>query len=210
MRTPKAYQRIIFGASIAFLLLLAGFQAVILSFSEADILRQATLQSMRCQRIAKVALLLQGHPDENIRVQAISELQNTLPVWETQQARILAFKSSDLSLLATQSQPDFIVIDAAAKVILAHPKSQADPTQVSIIVQNEHDYSVLMTQLTSLLQQHIEDFNRMLVIVQDSTTALIMALVIAQFMLAEKDRHIAQKAYAKQKTKEQEEQIDGA
>src|SRR5690242_14012373 len=100
MRTPKAYQRIIFGASIAFLLLLAGFQAVVLTFSEADILRQTTSQSTRCQRIAKVALLLGGHPSEDIRVQAVSELQNTLPAWETQQARILAFKSSDLSLLA--------------------------------------------------------------------------------------------------------------
>lgn len=191
MRTKLTItRRILFGTTVVFLLLLAGFQAVVLTFSEADILRQTTSQSTRCQRIAKIALLLEDHPSEDLRVQAISELQNTLPAWETQQARILAFKSNDLSLLAIQAQPDFTVIDAAARVILAHSKSQADPTQVSIIVQNEHDYTVLMGQLAGLLQQHIEDFNRMLVIVQNSTVALIAALVIAQFVLAEKESRL--------------------
>jgi hypothetical protein len=179
---------------LGFILLLAGLQTILVSFSEAELLRQTTLQSTRCQRIAKIAQVLGGTPEISMRAQYISELQNTLPIWEQQQARALKYKSSDLYLLATQAQPDFVAIDAAAKTILVHPANRADPVQVDIVLQKERNYTVQMSQLASLLQQHIEESNTRLMVIAEIIVGLILIAVVAQLVSSERERGAALKS----------------
>lgn len=194
MRKLHIVRRTFFVASLALILLLAVFQTILMTFSEAEALRQLTLQSTRSQRIAKIAQALAGDPGDSLRAQYISELQNTLPVWEQEQTRALKYKSSDLYLLATQAQPDFASIDAAAKTILAHPKDQVDPVQLTIILQKERNYTVLMTQAATLLQQHIEESNNRLMVAAEIIIGLILITVVAQLVSSEKERGAALKS----------------
>ncbi|SRR6266567_253938 len=130
------------------------FQAIPLTISNNDaILHYATLQQSISQRIAKDALILQYGPADN-NAQAISELQNMLPTWESDQANL---QNSNLSgtaqTLLISSTTNYVSIDAAVRAILAHPQT-IDIVQTQIIHMQERPYFLAISQVANeLLQQ---------------------------------------------------------
>jgi MFS superfamily sulfate permease-like transporter len=122
------------------------------------IARQRTIE----QLIVKDVLILAYRPTSE-HVQAISELQNSLPVWEKVEAGLQNGDDSlgispnlppEVKALILQAQSDFTSIDTAAHQILAHP-SQVDQTQLLIILQHERAYSLTLFQVSSLFEDHI-------------------------------------------------------
>lgn len=127
------------------------------------IARQRTLE----QLIVKDVLIL-TYRSSGDRVQAISEIQNALPTWEKVQAGLqngdesLGISSNlpgEINLVLLQAQSDFTSIDTATHQILAHP-SQVDQTQLSIILQHDHTYSLDMFQMSDLFESHILSISR--------------------------------------------------
>lgn len=176
---PKFGRRVAFIASLVLLLLLALAQVFRLAFNEETELRQATLQSARCQRVVKIALILKDVSiDQNARLQAVSELQNTLPAWEKQQSRMQSYQTASLSVLVVQTQADFAAMDTAAWSILANPTKPADPVQVGIILQREHNYTTIMTQLATLVQQRLEEIDREIITFEQIVTALLFIAIV--------------------------------
>ncbi|HEX3640213.1 MAG TPA: hypothetical protein VHV10_02865 [Ktedonobacteraceae bacterium] len=126
------------------------------------IARQRTIE----QQIVKDVLIL-DRPAGNY-IQAISELQNSLPAWEQVQIGLQKGDDSlgispnlpaDIKLLILQSLSDFASIDTAARKILAHP-SPVDQIQLTIILQHEHGYSLTMFQVSGLFEDHIHGISQ--------------------------------------------------
>lgn len=127
------------------------------------IARQRTIE----QLIVKDVLIL-SYRDTADHVQAISELQNALPAWEQVEHGLQNGDASlgispnlppEVKLLVLQAQSDFTSIDTAAHQILAH-SSPVDQTQLMIILQHEHTYSVTMFQMSDLFESHIQVISR--------------------------------------------------
>lgn len=180
MDKSTTYRRIVFIVAITLLVVVIVCQILPLTFSESDLIGQSALQGMRAQKIAKDALTLEYRP-ENAHIQAISEIQNTLPVWEAEQKQLLNTHNNDMQTLLNQAQPDYTAIDTATTKLLMHPD---DLTQVQIILQHERNYSLLMSQVSMLIQARIESFNLDLIITQIVISTLIAATVIVLFVLS--------------------------
>jgi hypothetical protein len=150
----------IFG--IILILFSIGFAALpLIPNSSLDVIRITVRQRALEERIVKDALTLTYQPSS--RVQAVSELQNTLPVWEQVQNGLMngdtslgisPNQPSDTKLLLLQAQSDFVNMDTSARQILAHP-SPVDATQLSIILQHEQSYYTTMAHVDSLSEDHI-------------------------------------------------------
>lgn len=176
---PKFGRRIVFVASLVLLLLLVATQMLRLAFNEETELRQATLQSARCQRVVKVALILKDPSiTRDTRLQVVSELQNTLPSWEKQQGRMQSYQTDSLRILVVQTQADFAAMDTAAWSILANPNRPADPVQVGIIVQHEHNYTTIMAQLATLVQQRLEEIDHEIIAFEQIVTGLLFIAIV--------------------------------
>lgn len=123
------------------------------------IARQRTIE----QLIVKDVLIL-AYRNTADHAQAVSELQNALPAWEQVERGLQNGDASlgishnlppEIHLLLLQAQSDFTSIDTAAHQILAHP-SNVDQTQLMIILQHEHAYSITMFQMSDLFEGHIQ------------------------------------------------------
>jgi hypothetical protein len=180
MRKINIYRRIAFIASIALLILLAGFVLLPLTYSEADLVSQSCLQGMRAQKIAKDALTLEYRP-ASAHIQAISEIQNTLPAWEKEQTQLVQTHNTDIQTLLSQAQPDYVALDTAANKLLAHPD---DTTQIQIILQHERNYSLIMNQVSVLIQDRIDAVNTELIVTQVVIATLIAGTVVMLFVLS--------------------------
>lgn len=158
--------------------------------SNADTtLHYATQQQALSQRIAKDALLLQyGSPSDG--VQAINELQNMLPSWESNQ---IALQNSHLSdpaqaLFATTASP-YVSIDAAARSILAHPASVI--VEVAIIRNQERGYFLAISQVANNLQQQEYDSKLSLFIISEGMCVIVLAIKSTLIFLVESAaRHV--------------------
>ncbi|OLD63409.1 MAG: hypothetical protein AUF65_02420 [Chloroflexi bacterium 13_1_20CM_50_12] len=146
-----------------------------IAFSALPLIPNSTLGVIRIiarqraigQQIVKDVLILAYRPPPE-HVQAISEIQNALPVWEQVQAGLQNGDSSlgispnlpgDIKLLLLQAQSDFTSVDTATHQILAHP-SPIDQTQLSIILHHEHGYSLAMFQVSDLFESHIRGISQ--------------------------------------------------
>lgn len=132
-----------------------------------DVIRLIARQRTLEQLIAKDTLILAYRPTDD-HVQAISELQNTLPAWEKVELGLQNGDASlgispnlpgNIKLLLLQAQSDFTGIDASAHYILAHP-DPVDQTQLSIVLQHERAYSVTMFQVNTLFNDYIQEMSR--------------------------------------------------
>jgi hypothetical protein len=187
MRKKSIYRSIAFSLAMALFVFLIGFQILPLSYNESSIIDQTDLQAMRAQRIAKDALILSYRPNGE-HAQAISELQNTLPAWERQQAWLQQnVRNPDIQTLLDQAQPDYQALDTAARQLLAHP---TDQTQMVIILQHERNYSLLMNQISSLVQERAQAINSDLVIFQVAITVAIIVLVILLMVLSRQPKPV--------------------
>lgn len=185
MRT--IFRRIAFVGALFLLLALAGTHFLPLIFNEPDIISQTALQSTRAQRIAKDAVILTYRPNSE-RAQAVSELQNTLPAFESQQTKLQTVTNSDLHLLVSQSQSDYTSLVTATKILLDQPDGKVNMTQLQIILDHERNYSLLMSQLASLRAAQIHANNVIFVAVQTIDVALILVIGGVLFVLSKQTK----------------------
>jgi hypothetical protein len=181
------YIRIAFVTAIVFLLLLGAFQSIwVFGGSASSIMNQVGLQRARVQAITKNVLILAYRPITE-HAQAVSELQNVLPIWERTQNGLKAGNASlqlpanvpgDIATLVSLAQSDYLAIDTAARVILAHTATPVDPLQLAIVVSHEHGYALAMTQVVNAWQQHIDAAFFHLYLIESGITLGLIALIL--------------------------------
>lgn len=145
MRKLRKLTRIIMPFCFVLLLIEAGFQAIPLTVSGAQI-SQADMQKTRCEVIAKSALILEYRPPSE-HIQAISDLQVVLPRFMQEQATLNGSRSESIQAYLIQAQPDYQAIVKATQIILAQKDKPVDMTQVSIILAHERGYTTTMNEL---------------------------------------------------------------
>jgi hypothetical protein len=153
----------IFG--IIAILLSSAFTAIpIIPSNALNVVRLIARQRTIEQIIVKDCLLL-AYGTSSERIQALSELQDNLPMWEQVETALQNGDASlgisshlpgDISTLVLQAQPDFTSIDIAAHHILSHP-SPVDQTQLAIILQHESSYSVTIFQLNGVYDAYLQE-----------------------------------------------------
>lgn len=130
--------------------------------SSLDVIRITVRQRALEERIVKDVLTLACQPTS--KVQAINELQTTLPTWEQVQVGLLNGDASlgispnppeDINLLLLQAQSDYMSIDTAIHQILAHP-STVDQLQIAIVLQHDSGYYTTMAHVDMLLEAHVQ------------------------------------------------------
>lgn len=150
----KTIMRILIIFTIALIALIIAYETTLLVSSNPTA-RYISAQQWVSQRIAKDVLLLQyGSVDD--RTQAINELQNMLPYFESNQAHIVASPQPDaITTLIRSATVDFTDMDTAAKKLLDAPADKpADPIQVRIILDHERSYFLAYSQINTLVQQN--------------------------------------------------------
>lgn len=179
----KIFRRVVFVLVLILLCAQVGAQFLPLVYNASDVINQTDLQSTRTQRMTKDALILANSSNNsNEHALAVSELQTTLPAWETQQTTLHLLRNSDARVLIAQSQLKYASIDQAVKTLLAHPTGKVDLTQVQIILDNEQGYSSFMSQLAALRQTQIQANTLNFFIAQTILLALIAVATILLFM----------------------------
>ena len=163
---------------VLFLLFLFAIALFMVSLRPYDIIQAANAQRVRGQAIAKDALILQNSANANQWPQAISELQDIAPLWQREHASLLAFHSSNLQIAMVPVNADYIAINQALMVILAH-KAPADSVQVAIILQHVPDYGVEMNQVVTLMLQDLDGIQQQIFIYCVIVYACLVALAIA-------------------------------
>ena len=185
LQKVRAFSKIIIVFGIAILLLLAGFQSIpMLSASSAQTINQAGLQRTRVELIAKSALILANRP-ESEHIQALSDLQVVLPLFEQEQADLSHNPYGDVQVMLQSIRGSYLAIDTAARSILAH-KDRVEIEQIQIILSKNQDYRAGINQIVTALQVHADDQLHQLFSIEIILDALL--LILALFLLYVLDR----------------------
>lgn len=157
--------------------------------SNADTtLHYATQQQAISQRIAKDALILQYDGADG--TQAINELQNMLPSWESNQAALQNSHLTDpaQALFATTTSP-YTSIDAAVHAILVHPANTG--VEAAIIRNQERSYFLAISQVANNLQQQEYDSRIALFFISEGVCVIILVIkATLVFVVESAARHL--------------------
>lgn len=156
------------------------------SGNDLQVLSQVSSQEWSSQRIAKDALIMQsGTPFQ--RIQAVNELQTTLPEFEaTQRAMQNSTLSVDTQVLFASTSTDYTAIDTATRAILVHPDQAADPTQVRIITDHTDPYFSTISQIASIAQQRILLRTQWLFGIEITLCGIVFALEVWRLVAIER------------------------
>lgn len=173
--------RVIIGACLVLLILLALFQSLPLNHALDDDLQieqMSASQAWIAERVAKDVQELEG-TSTFLQVQAISELQNMLPAFESQQMALAREPTlPDIQPLLLDSQSDFVSMDMAAKALLAKLDQPVDPLEVQVILLHERTYFLDMAQITVLIEQEGEGDKQQFFNIELGFILLLMGLKI--------------------------------
>lgn len=172
----RAFVRIVEALAFVAVFAIMIFEVVPLSISNTNAtLRYATLQQSISQRIAKDALLLQ-YGTSSDKVQSISELQNMLPTWESDQRNLQNGNLPILSqTLLVSSNTNYVSIDMAVRAILQNPQT-VDVAQLQIIKMQERPYFIAVSQIANELQQQVYNSLYMRIIIIEVTCVILLAI----------------------------------
>jgi hypothetical protein len=150
--SSKLIIRMLIISTMCLIVLIIGYETQLMATSDKTY-QYVSAQEWASQRIVKDSLLLQYGSKEE-KTQAVNEMQNMLPYFESNNAQINAAQHSDsIEVLLKSSNIDFIDIDTAAKKIVVKP----DSTQLEIILDHERSYFLAYTQILSLLTEEIQN-----------------------------------------------------
>jgi hypothetical protein len=152
-RKIKAMMRIVIVFTITLIALIIAYETTLILNSNRTT-AYVSAQEWVSQRIAKDALLMQyGTADD--RVEAVNEMQNMLPYFESNQAHITASPQPDaVATLIHSASVDYVDINTATKNLLASSDTPADPVQVRIILDHERSFFLAYSQINMLVQQN--------------------------------------------------------
>lgn len=175
--------RIIVPFCLFLLLLIAGFQAIPLTVSNAQVI-QADLQRTRCELIVKSVLILAYRPTAE-HTQAISDLQVVLPLFEQEQAILVSYHSDSIQTYLLQAQPDYLAIIKATQNILAQKDKPVDMVQVNIILDHEQGYFHSMNELLIYGQQRLDARAVQVFSYESGIDALLLLIAVLFWIRAE-------------------------
>ena len=188
----KPYIWIIFLTKIVLFACLFGFMSIWVNFgSNVGILSQVGFQRTRIERLTKDVLILgYTHPSAIVIAQAVSEMQNALPLWRKTQAGL---QSGDASLglprpdptiqeAVINAQVNYIPLASSFQNILNHSQT-IDPIQVQIVLNNENEYLTSMSQVDVLWQQQIQSIFQQIYIIEGIVILFILFLVVSNFIV---------------------------
>lgn len=192
-KTLRTAMLVTLGWSIFLLIALSVCEAIPVTNGNNDlvVLQQATLQLARNEFLVKNVYALAYRP-ATARAQAIGELQIQLPAFEKTQAGLMYGDpslglpdnpSSGVKTALLSAQSDYLAIDTAVKVILAHPDSAPDPTQVNIVAMHERPYISEMYPVVVLLQQEAQTRVIQVLLLKMALIGLITILVLLKYLL---------------------------
>lgn len=188
--TPQGFRllvRIVEALAFLTIFVLMVLQSVPLTFTNAEgNLHYASLQQAISQRIAKDALLFQyGSASDNI--QAINELQNMLPTWESNQKALQNGNLPTVSqTLFTSSMTNYVSIDTAVKAILAHPQLASENiAEIQIIRSQERPYFLAISQVVSDLQQQEMNSKQTLFFIEEGTCVILLVIKVTFVLTVE-------------------------
>ena len=194
----RLFIRIVDVAGILLVLVLSGFLALPLDNREFALVSQVGLQRTRAEVIVKDVMVLAYRP-ESEHAQAISQLQLALPIWQQVQDALINGKGNrslgipanapgDVALQVAAAQPDYSAILVAAQTILtaATNNNPVDPIQVDIVMQHERDYVLMMSQVSTLYQQHIDDFNVQIYWIRLGIALALLAIAVGFLVVVER------------------------
>lgn len=177
--------------TLCLLLLLAGFLwQGNAQGNGSRIIISALSQRMRIERLTKNALLLYSHTTTPLqRSQAVSEIQDTLPVWGKVQAGLLsgdgdlglpASVPQDIAYQVTLSNADFIPLHTAFVKIAAQPKV-SDPVQLQVVMAHEYPYFIGMSQVNILWRTHLSDQFTQFFWIEEALTGALVFMALFNF-----------------------------
>lgn len=170
-------------AWILLLFMLVGFQALpVFSSNDAQYIDQAGLQRTRSQFFAKAALILAYRPDTE-KVQAISDLQAAYPLFQQEQAVLLANSQPDVQLTLQTAKPDYLTIVAVVKAVLANSNQTIEPAQVDLILLHSRAYVIAMNNVITILQQHADTQTLQLFTIEIVIEALLLTSTLSIMLL---------------------------
>lgn len=185
------YRVICLVLTLCLLVLLAGFlwQGYIVG-NGSRIIVSALSQRMRVERLTKNALLLSSPTTTPLqRSTAVSEMQNTLPVWGQVQAGLLNGDESlglpvsvptDIAYEVTLANADFIPLHTAFTAIAAKPNA-ISPVQLQIILAHEYLYFVGMSQVNILWRSHLNDQFQQFFWIEEALTGALTFMACFNF-----------------------------
>lgn len=172
MKFLKAYMWAKSAIVALFLLFLVALALFSLLLRPYDIIQSVNTQRVRGQLIAKDALIL-ASGTTSAWPQAISELQDTEPLWQQEEAYLLSLHTSNIKAAMVIANADYTPMNQAIITILAR-RGPADPIQVAIILQHERPFSVEMSQIAILMLQDLDGLQQQI---------FIFSVIIYVFML---------------------------
>lgn len=187
--TPQGFRvlvRIVEALAFLTIFVLMALQSVPLTFTNNDVaLHYATEQQAISQRIAKDTLILQyGSPSDHI--QAISELQNMLPTWESDQKNLQSSHLPDVSqTLFVSSNTNYVAIDTAVRAILVRPQGPIDAVQAQIIRSQEHSYFIAVSQVANDLLQQEKASKQTLFFIEEGVCVILLAIKVTFVLTVE-------------------------
>jgi hypothetical protein len=173
--------------SILLMLTLIGFGIIfILTGNDVGYINQAALQRTRDEIFAKSMYVLQYQPASE-KEKAISDLQVSLPLFEQEQVRLMANSDANVQARLQTMGGDYLALDAAVKIIIAHPNDATNSIEINIVLSHELSYLTQINSLVSVLQQESEARTTQLGIIQITIEVVSMALIILLMLL---NRHM--------------------
>lgn len=173
------FQWFCFGLTIFLLLTTLSFLLLPLSrlADAANKLNNLNLQQARCERITKDVLIL-AYRSEGERAQALSELQDTFPLWQQEQNSLAIISDPQIQLLVLQSDADYTPMAKATQTLLSQLRTPPGLLQVTIILQHDHGYEVTMNQLVTLIDQDIVNNEQQFLLIESAFVGVGLILVI--------------------------------
>ena len=185
----QLYMLLLLGLCLFLLCALGLFETLPLTQSPNEQVKQTYLQLARHEFLVATVYKL-VYRGESVRAQAISDLQIQLPQYEQVQVGLLKGNPA-LGLVGSPpdavrgqlsaAQGDYLAIDTAIKTMLAHPDSNPDPLQVTIVSQHDRAYLSTMYGVMVLEEQDMQEHQAQLIIIRLSLIVLVAILIIVKY-----------------------------
>lgn len=180
------FVRVLSFSAILLIIMQIAFELLLPFVDASSYLNQAGLQRTRSDVLALAMMTLEYRPVSE-RAQAISNLQVTLPLFESEQDLLNANAStSDEQLLLQQMKGDYLAIVASAQSVVDVPSKIVDSIQVNIIMMHKDAYRSTMNLLQTVLVHHVENLTWTLFYIESGIGVLLLCITASLWRMIEK------------------------
>lgn len=185
----RTYMLVLLILCLFLLLALSTFEVLPFTQHPDEQVKQTYLQLARHEFLVKTVYAL-AYRSGTSRAQSISDLQIQLPQYEQVQTGLMkgdaalnlpGNPSDAVRSQLTAASSDYLAVDTAIRTMLAHPDSNPDPLQVSIVAQHDRAYLSTMYGVMVLLEQEAQARLFRLLVIRMSLIAVVFVLVVVKY-----------------------------